>query len=112
MNVRGTTSGRFDSSKPNQGNAPKREIEELARQLIENHQTLHKLDPMRPKVGVEMTPGRKYLLIVDVRQVETAIIEKLSAAAPMYEAEFKARGLDVTFLATQWPIAVYELEGK
>ncbi len=111
-----TVTGRFDSSKPNQSNSPEsdaqNEVDELSRQLTANHLKLNHVDPLRPKTGVELKPGRKYLLVVDVRNQTLEYIEKLAAAAPKYEEEFRARGLEVIFLATQWPMQVYELEGK
>jgi hypothetical protein len=64
---------------------------------------------LNPKVGVEMVEGKKYLLVVDVSHVSPEDLDKFSHAAPLYEAAFKARGIDVTFLATPWVTKIYEL---
>jgi len=109
--LHGATTGRFSGAHPNLSNTPQSdEVGKLAQQLVDEHRKLHHVDPLKPKTGVEMTPGKKYLLLVDVRNQPLEYITKLAEAAPQYEAEFRARGLDVTFLATQWPVQVYELE--
>ncbi len=95
FDIQGTLNGRIDSSKSSESNKPKAEY----------------VHPLRPKTGIEMTPGKKYLLIVDVSKCDQATIKSLGEASLLYESEFRQRGLDVTFLATMWPMSVYELEG-
>ncbi len=56
-----------------------------------------------------MEVGKKYLLVVDVTGIPLDQLDKFTQAAPLYEAAFKGRGIDVTFLATPWPTKIYEL---
>ena len=95
FDIQGTLNGGLDSSKSNESSKPKAEY----------------VHTLQPKTGIEMTPGKKYLLIVDVSKCDQATIKALGEASLLYESEFRQRGLDVTFLATMWPMSVYELEG-
>jgi hypothetical protein len=98
----GARTGRFDSSKPNQGNTPQSDT---------GNRLLNKILPTPPKAATEIVPGKKYLLVIKPGRITQEAHEQLCNSAPVFEEYFKARGIDMTFLVSEFDTTeLYELE--
>jgi hypothetical protein len=92
--LNGSITGRFDSSKPNNSNTPKE---------------LREVNPMQAKEATEIVPGKKYLMVIKPGKLTRDAHLRLVNSAPVFEECFKARGIDMTFMVSEFETELYEL---
>lgn len=71
-----------------------------------------KLVPLEPKHGIEVVPGKKYLVVIKTKNAPRAEVEVLCNSAPILQEYFLQRGIDLTFMVADQELEVYELDAK